>query len=62
MSYMNINKIEGEDDSYRVDYVANHTPREIVVNGVTAQLLRDAKEAGASERVQEIRSLLESSW
>jgi hypothetical protein len=62
MSYMNINKIENEDDGYRVDYVANHTPHDIIVDGRTAQLLEHAKEAGASERMREIRKLLELSW
>ena len=61
MSYMNISKIEGED-SYRVDYVAEHTPHDIIVDAATARLLEHAKEAGASERVREIRKLLELPW
>lgn len=59
---MNITKIDNEDDSYRVDYVAEHTPHDIIVDGRTAKLLEHAKEAGASERVAEIRKLLEFSW
>lgn len=62
MSYMNINEIENEKGSYRVDYVADHTPHEIIVDERTAQLLRHAKEAGAAERATEIRRLLELSW
>lgn len=62
MSYMNITKIDGEDNSYRVDYVADHTPYDIIVDGRTAQLLEHAKEAGASERAAEFRKLLELSW
>lgn len=62
MSYMNITKIETEEGSYRVDYVADHTPYEIIVDERTARLLQHAKEAGASERAAEIRKLLELSW
>lgn len=62
MSYMNITKIENEEGSYRVDYVADHTPHDIIVDERTARLLQHAKEAGASERAQEIRKLLELSW
>lgn len=62
MSYMNITKIENEDNSYRVDYVADHTPHDIIVDERTAQLLQHAKECEASERVSEIRKLLELSW
>lgn len=62
MSYMNINKIQGEENSYRVDYVADHAPYNIIVDEKTARLLEHAKEAGASERAREIRELLELSW
>lgn len=62
MSYMNITKIENEENSYRVDYVADHTPYGIIVDERTAQLLQHAKEAGAAERATEIRRLLELSW
>lgn len=61
MSYMNITKIEGESDGYRIDYEANHTPDTAIVDAATARLLECAKEAGASERAREIRRLLELS-
>lgn len=62
MGYMNITKMDDKDDSYRIEYVVDHTPRDIIVNEATARLLEDAKKAGASERSREIRKLLELSW
>lgn len=38
MSYMNITKIENEEGSYHVDYVADHTPHDIIVDEKTARL------------------------
>jgi hypothetical protein len=63
MAYMNIIKIDGEDDKYRIDYVTDqHSPQETVVNGVTARLLECAKKTGADVRAREIRLLLGLSW